>query len=85
MKAENDSLQVESLAVPYSVKGYEQRAQECVKFANLANDQLIRHELLKLRQTYLTIAKRLREQGFEVDPACEQPVARTWRRKDSMQ
>ena len=46
--------------VPYSVKGYEQRAQECVKFANMASDQLIRNELLKLRQTYLTIAKRLR-------------------------
>jgi len=49
----------------YSVTGYEERAQECVKFANQTADQLIRSELLRLRQTYLTIAKRLREQGFE--------------------
>lgn len=53
--------------MPYSVKGYEERAQECVKFANQAKDQLIRNELLKLRQTYLNIARRLREQGFEAD------------------
>ena len=54
----------------YSVKGYEERAQECVNFANQATDQLIRSELLRLRQTYLTIAKRLREQGFETDTGC---------------
>lgn len=55
--------------VTYSVRGYEERARECVKFANQATDNLIRSELLRLRQTYLTIAKRLRDQGFETDVA----------------
>jgi hypothetical protein len=54
--------------MPYSVSGYEQRARECVDLANKAQDQLIRMELLKLRQTYLTIAERLRGQGFESSP-----------------
>lgn len=48
--------------MPYSVKGYEVRAQECVKLANQAADELVQMELLRLRQTYLTIAERLREQ-----------------------
>jgi len=51
--------------MPYSVQGYEARAEECVQLANQAGDQLIRMELLKLRQTYLNIAERLRLQGFE--------------------
>ena len=64
--------------MPYSDLGYERRANECVRLANLAEDQLIRMELLKLRQTYLNIAERLRQQGFEVAssnadraPACQ--------------
>lgn len=52
--------------MPYSVLGYRERAEECVKLANLAADQLVRRELLNLRQTYLNIAERLRQQGFEV-------------------
>jgi hypothetical protein len=51
--------------MPYSVIGYKERAKECVKLANLANDELVRRELLTLRQTYLNIAERLRRQGFE--------------------
>jgi len=51
--------------MPYSVEGYEARAQECVSLANMAKDPMVRTELLKLRQTYLTIANRLRQQGFE--------------------
>ncbi len=51
--------------MPYSVEGYADRAEECVKLANQAKDPMIRMELLKLRQTYLTIAERLRRQGFE--------------------
>jgi hypothetical protein len=54
--------------MPYSIQGYETRAEECVRLANLASDQLIRSELLKLRQTYLHIAERLRQQGFETEP-----------------
>lgn len=52
--------------MPYSVEGYADRADECVKLANLAQDAMVRMELLKLRQTYLNIAERLRRQGFEV-------------------
>ena len=54
--------------MPYSIEGYEVRAEECVRLANQANDQLVRSELLKLRQTYLHIAERLRQQGFELEP-----------------
>lgn len=53
--------------MPYSVAGYEDRGQECVRLANQAKDQMIRAELLKLRQTYLNIADRLRKQGFETE------------------
>jgi hypothetical protein len=49
--------------VPHSIKGYEDRAQECVRLANAASDQMVSAELLKLRQTYLNIAERLRSQG----------------------
>jgi len=52
----------------YSVEGYETRAKECVRLANLADDELIRAELLKLRQTYLQIAHRLREHDFKPLP-----------------
>jgi hypothetical protein len=45
----------------YSAEGYEKRAAECVVLANQARDSLIQAELLKLRQTYLHIAKRLRQ------------------------
>ncbi|MEJ0028342.1 MAG: hypothetical protein WDN01_20130 [Rhizomicrobium sp.] len=55
--------------MPYSVEGYADRAQECVTLANQAKDPMIRMELLKLRQTYLTIAERLRRQGFEAASA----------------
>jgi hypothetical protein len=50
--------------MPYSVMGYKERAEECVKLANLADDELVRRELLNLRQTYLNIAERLKRQGF---------------------
>lgn len=53
----------------YSVNGYEERARECVHLANQAEDPMIRAELLKLRQTYLNIAQRLRQQGFEEESA----------------
>ena len=56
----------EDIPMPYSVRGYQDRANECVKLANLAADQLVRMELLNLRQTYLNIAERLRKQGFEL-------------------
>ncbi len=53
--------------MPYSVEGYEARARECVRLAHAATDPMVRTELLKLRQTYLTIASRLRNQGFEAE------------------
>ena len=59
----------------YSVKGYEERARECVKIANQATDPLIRGELLKLRQTYLNIAERLRQQGFGEDASSSKSVS----------
>jgi hypothetical protein len=44
----------------YSADEYEGRAGECVTLANGTRDPLIQMELLKLRQTYLKIAQRLR-------------------------
>jgi hypothetical protein len=45
--------------VPQSAKSYETRAEECVRLANLAKDDIIRSELLTLRQSYLRTAERL--------------------------
>jgi hypothetical protein len=42
---------------------YPERAEECVRLANLAQDDMIRAELLRLRQTYLSIAARLKAGG----------------------
>ena len=43
----------------YTALGYQTRAEECVRLANLAADELIRKELLTLRQSYLQTAERL--------------------------
>jgi hypothetical protein len=45
----------------YQPEDYRKRAEECVRLANQANDDLIQRELLRLRQTYLQIADRLRD------------------------
>jgi hypothetical protein len=41
-------------------EGYEGRAEECVRLANVAQDKMVQAELLRLRQNYLDIASRLR-------------------------
>lgn len=43
----------------YSENGYKVRAEECVRLANLTQDPMVQAEMLKLRQTYLQIARRL--------------------------
>ena len=43
----------------YSANAYMVRAEECVRLANIATDDLIRRELLMLRQSYLQTADRL--------------------------
>ena len=48
------------IASPYSPHGYEARAEQCLDLAYQAQDKLIRLELMKLRQTYLAIAERLK-------------------------
>ena len=45
--------------MPYSANAYLVRAEECVRLANIATDELIRRELLILRQSYLQTADRL--------------------------
>lgn len=47
----------------YNVEGFKFRAAECVRLANLAQDQMIQRELLSLRQVYLKAAERLSEIG----------------------
>ena len=51
---------------PYGPVGYEARAQECVRLANQAVDRMVQMELLRLRQTYLAIAERLRDESRRV-------------------
>ena len=46
--------------MPHSADGYEMRAEECIRLANQASDEMIQRELLSLRQTYLHTAARLR-------------------------
>lgn len=48
-------------AASYSPHGYEARAQQCLEMANRVTDKLIRMELMKLHQTYLAIAERLKK------------------------
>lgn len=43
----------------YTAQGYAARARECAVLANQARDEMIQMELLKLRQTFLKIARRL--------------------------
>jgi hypothetical protein len=57
------------MSAEYSADAYDQRAQECARLANLAQDDLIQRELLKLRQTYLEIARRLHNLGIVRDIA----------------
>jgi hypothetical protein len=45
----------------YTGSGYLKRAQECARLASLTDDQILRAELLKLRQSYLIAAERLQE------------------------
>lgn len=52
----------------YSTSGYKERAVECARLASLTDDEMLRAELLKLRQTYLKIAERLAANGFEELP-----------------
>jgi hypothetical protein len=47
--------------MPKSIQQYEARAEECVRLANLTDDDMIRAVLLKLRQDYLATADRLRK------------------------
>ena len=68
--------------MPYTVLGYKERADQCVKLANLADDELVRRELLTLRQTYLNIAERLKRQGFELTAPDDHVVARSDPRRD---
>lgn len=46
--------------MPYSSEGYQARAEECVRLANLTTDQMLSAELLKLRQSYLVVSERLK-------------------------
>ena len=51
--------------MPYSVTDFQNHAEECVRLANSTADEVVQHDLLKLRQNYLATAERLRQQGFE--------------------
>jgi hypothetical protein len=45
--------------VSQKAEDYVARAGECVRLANLSGDDMIRRELLLLRQTYLRVAEAL--------------------------
>jgi hypothetical protein len=46
-------------AMSYEAKDFLTRAEECVRLANATKDEMIRKELLLLRQVYLRTAERL--------------------------
>jgi len=43
----------------YGPQDFAERAEECVRLANMTKDQMIQRELLELRQIYLQTADRL--------------------------
>jgi hypothetical protein len=43
----------------YSAESFIARADECVRLAALSRDDLVRQELLQLRESYLQTAERL--------------------------
>jgi hypothetical protein len=49
--------------MPFTPTGYEKRAAECVRLARLAADEMVRRELLEIRQTYLELAVTLRREA----------------------
>jgi len=45
--------------MPFGLKGYLARAEDCVRLANLTTDEMLRLAILRLRQSYLGYAARL--------------------------
>jgi hypothetical protein len=45
--------------MPYTAAGYARRAAECARIASMTQDQMVQADLLRLRQTYLSVAERL--------------------------
>jgi len=62
--------------MPYSAEGYKQRAEECVRVANLAKDPMLQNAILRLRQDYLAISHRL---DFQQAPDTHQDADKTLR------
>jgi hypothetical protein len=56
--APHRSIHAEGIMV-YTAASFIARAEECVRLAALARDDLVRHELLRLRESYLQTAERL--------------------------
>jgi hypothetical protein len=48
--------------VPYEPEEFLARAEECARLSKLSNDEMIRAELLQLRDIYLQTANRLTAQ-----------------------
>jgi len=51
--------------MPFSVKGYIARAEDCVRLANLTTDEMLKLAILRLRQSYLGYAARLQGENFD--------------------
>jgi len=45
--------------MPFSLKGYRVRAEDCVRLANSTTDEMLRLAILRLRQSYLEYAAQL--------------------------
>lgn len=59
-----------SAAVPYSARGYDERAEQCGLLATKTKDALLKRELLRLQETYRNIAACLRVLSGR-DKACK--------------
>lgn len=57
--------------MPFSVRGYLARAEECVRLANLTKDEMLRLAILRQRQSYLAYAAQLKSLDKSGDPSVE--------------
>ena len=60
--------------MPFSPDGYVKRANECLRLARSTRDDMLRSELLHLRQTYLGLARSLEREIHDTAPSPTNPA-----------
>ena len=57
----------------YSIDGYNNRAEECVRLANSVTDEMLKRDILRLRQSYSIVARELKRQ-LQAEDSDARPV-----------